>query len=56
MSLEEHAEILAFLDKNSNVFAWSASDIVGDSKDVIEHMLLVNPIAEPRKRKFRKNV
>jgi hypothetical protein len=28
-SQHEQAELLAFLDKNSDVFAWSTSDLVG---------------------------
>jgi hypothetical protein len=34
IGLEEHAELLAFLDKNSDVFAWSTSDLVGVSRDI----------------------
>jgi hypothetical protein len=38
-SLQEQAELLQFLDKNSDVFAWSTSDLVGVSREVIEHKL-----------------
>jgi hypothetical protein len=31
-SPEEQAELLAFLNKNSNVFVWSTSDLVGVSR------------------------
>jgi hypothetical protein len=34
---QEQVELLMFLDKNSDVFAWSTSDLVGVSKDDIEH-------------------
>jgi hypothetical protein len=34
---EQQVEFLAFLDKNSDVFAWSTSDLVGVSRDIIEH-------------------
>jgi hypothetical protein len=44
--LEEQAELLAFLDKNSGIFAWSTSDHVGVNRDVIEHRLHVNPNAK----------
>jgi hypothetical protein len=37
MSLEEQVEILQFLDKNSDVFSWSTFDLVGVSREVIEH-------------------
>jgi hypothetical protein len=36
---EEQAELLAFLDKNSDVFTCSTSDLMGVSRDIIEHML-----------------
>jgi hypothetical protein len=31
---------------------WSTSDLVGVSRDVIEHRLQVNPSAKPRKQKL----
>jgi hypothetical protein len=34
---QEQVKLLAFLDKNSDVFAWSTSDLVGVSRDIIEH-------------------
>jgi hypothetical protein len=37
--LEEQAELLQFLDKNNNVFTWSTSDLIGVSREVIEHKL-----------------
>jgi hypothetical protein len=36
---QDQAELLSFLDKNSDVFAWSTSDLVGVNRDVIEHRL-----------------
>jgi hypothetical protein len=54
MNPEEQAELLRFLDKNINVFAWSASDLVGVSRGVIEYKLQVNPHAKPKKKKLRK--
>jgi hypothetical protein len=53
-SQHEQAELLAFLDKNSDVFAWSTSDLVEVNKDVIEHRLHVSPTARPKKQKLRK--
>jgi hypothetical protein len=47
-------ELLAFLDKNSNVFAWSTSNLVGVSRDVIEHPLQVSPSARTKKQKLYK--
>jgi hypothetical protein len=54
MSPEEQAELLQFLDKNSDVFAWSTSDLVGVSREVIEHKLQVNPHSKPKKQKLCK--
>jgi hypothetical protein len=51
---QEQAKLLAFLDKNSDVFAWSTSDLVRVSRDVIEHRLQVSPTARPKKQKLYK--
>jgi hypothetical protein len=51
---EEEAELFVFLDKNFDVFAWSASDLIGVSRDIIKHRLQVNPAAKPRKQKLYK--
>jgi hypothetical protein len=52
--IQKKGELLAFLDKNSDVFVWSTSDLIGVSRDVIEHKLQVNPNAQPKKQKLRK--
>jgi hypothetical protein len=39
ISPQDQAELLQFLDKNSDVFAWSTSDLIGASREVIEHRL-----------------
>jgi hypothetical protein len=54
MSPEEQAELLQFLDKNNDVFAWSTFDLVGVSREVIEHKLQVSPHVKPKKQKLRK--
>jgi hypothetical protein len=46
---EEQTKLLSFLDKNSDVFAWSTFDSVGVSRDVIEHRQQVNPSARLKK-------
>jgi hypothetical protein len=46
--------MLAFLDKSSDFFAWSATDLMGVSRDIIKHKLQVNPVAKPRKSKLWK--
>jgi hypothetical protein len=54
LSVSEEVELLSFLDKNNNVFAWQTSYLTGVSRDVIEHKLQVNPSASPRKQKLHK--
>jgi hypothetical protein len=44
---------LAFLEKNNDIFAWSTSDLVGVSRDIIEHKLQVSPNVKPKKQKLR---
>jgi hypothetical protein len=39
---QEQVKLLAFLDKNSDVFTWPTFNLVGVSRDVIEHRLQVN--------------
>jgi hypothetical protein len=53
-SKQEQEEILSFLDKNSDAFAWLTSDLVGVNRDVIEHRLQISPNARPKKQKLRK--
>jgi hypothetical protein len=48
----EEKELLKFLCKN--VFAWSASDLCGVSRDIIEHRLDIDPLMKPKKQKLRK--
>jgi hypothetical protein len=45
---------LAFLDKSSDVFAWSTSDLIGVSRDINEHRLEVSPNVKPKKQKLQK--
>jgi hypothetical protein len=33
-------------------FAWSTSDLIGVSRDIIKHKLQVNPNARPKKQKL----
>jgi hypothetical protein len=47
----EEKELLSFLDKNSNVFAWRTSDLTGVSRDIIEHKLEVDHSARPKKQR-----
>jgi hypothetical protein len=51
---EEEKELLEFLSKNRDVFAWSASDLRGVSRDIIEHRLDTDPKTKPKKHKLCK--
>jgi hypothetical protein len=51
---EQEKALLKFLFKNKDVFAWSANDLCGVNRDVIEHSLNVDPTVRPRKQKLRK--
>ena len=48
---EEEKELLDFLNKNKDVFAWSASDLRGVSRDIVEHRLDIRPGVKPKKQK-----
>jgi hypothetical protein len=50
----EEAQLIAFLDKNNDVFECRTSDLMGVSRDIIEHKLKVNPSVRPKKQKLRK--
>jgi hypothetical protein len=39
LSPSEETKLLSFLDKNSDVFAWKTSDLIGVSRNIIEHRL-----------------
>ena len=51
---EEEHELLEFLNKNKDVFPWSASDLRSVSQDIIEHRLDIDPKIKPKKQKLRK--
>jgi hypothetical protein len=36
------------------VFTWATSDLIGVSREVIEHKLQVNPNVKPKKQKLHK--
>jgi hypothetical protein len=52
ISPHKQAELLQFLDKNSDVFTLSTSDLIRASREVIEYKLQVNPNAKLKKRSF----
>jgi hypothetical protein len=54
LSDEQEKAQFKFLFNNKDVFAWSANDLCGVNRDVIEHSLNVDPTIKPRKQKLRK--
>jgi hypothetical protein len=50
----EETKLIETLAKNKDVFAWSASDLKGVSRDIIQHSLDINPKMKPRKHRQRK--
>jgi hypothetical protein len=46
--------LLKFLFNNKDVFVWSANDLCGVNRDVIEHSLKVDPAIRPRRQKLQK--
>jgi hypothetical protein len=54
LSKEQEKTLLRFLFNNKDVFAWSANDLCGVNRDVIEHSLNVDPSFRQRKQRLRK--
>jgi hypothetical protein len=54
LSADEDANLVQFLQKNKDVFAWSAKDLTGVDRSFIEHKLNIDPSVKPRKQKLRK--
>jgi hypothetical protein len=53
-SPEEENELVKFLNKNKDVFAWSAKDLQGVDRDIIEHTLETDEKIASKKQKLRK--
>jgi hypothetical protein len=54
LSVEEDRDLVQFLNKNKDVFAWSAKDLQGVNRDIIEHALETDEKIPPKKQKLRK--
>jgi hypothetical protein len=54
LSDEQEKILLRFLFNNKDVFAWTANDLCGVNRDVIEHSLNVDPSFRQRKQRLRK--
>jgi hypothetical protein len=51
---EQEKTLMRFLFNNKDVFAWSANDLCGVNRDIIEHSLNVDSGFRPRKQRLRK--
>jgi hypothetical protein len=51
---EEEKELTQFLNRNKDVFAWSAKDLQGVDRDIVEHALETDERIPPKKQKLRK--
>jgi hypothetical protein len=53
---EEEKELIQFLNKNKDVFAWSAKDLQGVDRDIIEHALEIDQKNSSPKAETSENV
>jgi hypothetical protein len=50
----EEGALIQFLQKNRDVFAWSAKNLTGVDRNFIEHKLNIDASVKPRRQKLRK--
>jgi hypothetical protein len=54
LTSRDEEKLISCLSRNKDVFAWSALDLVGVSRTIIEHGLGVDPSVRPKKQRLRK--
>jgi hypothetical protein len=54
LTSHDEEKLLYCLSKNKDVFAWSALDLVGVSRSIIEHSLGIDPSVRTKKQRLRK--
>jgi hypothetical protein len=54
LTSHDEERLLCCLSKNKDVFAWSALDLVGVSRSIIEYSLGIDPSVRPKKQRLRK--
>jgi hypothetical protein len=54
LTSHDEERLLCCLSKNKDVFAWSALDLVGVSRSIIEHSLGIDPSVRPKKQRLHK--
>jgi hypothetical protein len=50
----EQGALIQFLQKNRDVFSWSAKNLTGVDRNFIEHKLNIDASVKPRRKKLRK--
>jgi hypothetical protein len=54
LTSQDEEKLISCLSRNKDIFAWSALDLVGVSRTVIEHSLGIDPSVCPKKQRLRK--
>jgi hypothetical protein len=54
LTSRDEEKLISCLSRNKDVFAWSALDLVGVSRSIIEHDLGINPSVHAKKQRLRK--
>jgi hypothetical protein len=54
LTSQDKEKLISCLSRNKDVFAWSALDLVGVSRTVIEHSMGIDPSVRPKKQQLRK--
>jgi hypothetical protein len=54
LTSRDEEKLISCLSQNKDVFAWSAHDLVGVNRTIIEHGLGIDPSMRPRKQRLRK--
>jgi hypothetical protein len=56
LTYEQEFDLRRFLFHNNNVFSWSANDLCGVDRSIIEHALNVDPSTRLRKAEASQDV
>jgi hypothetical protein len=54
LTSQDEERLISCLSRNKDVFAWSALDLVGVSRTIIEHSLGIDPSMRPKKQRLCK--
>jgi hypothetical protein len=54
LTLQDEEKLVSCLSRNKDVFTWSAHDLVGVNRTIIEHGLGIDPSVRPRKQRLCK--